>query len=481
MGKVSRRQFLSRAALALGATPILLATACQAPPAAPPPAATKAPEAPAATKASEKPTVAATAPAPAAQPTAAPAQIKGTSLAILEGTYFVAAGQDLFKKMAQDWGQQNGVTVSTDFLNWPDLQPKIGAAVQAGGIDIVELWPGWCFLYRDQLVDLTDFANGVAQKGGGFAQFVLNSSLDNGKYYALPIGNSGTSMNYRISWFKEAGADIPDPAVQAKEGKWPDWTWDQFFAFGKKLKAQGRPIGQALGHSTGDPQSFAYPYMWSNGAMETEKDGKTIAFNKPEFVDAMKKFIQAWKDCYDETGTSWDDNNNNRAFMSQQICATLNGSSIYIASKKSAPDVAADMNHTLMPKGPSGRFYQFSTRTLGILKKSKNIEGAKEFLKWFADDKQYGEWFRIQEGYQVANTQKWATDPVWTKDPKISVYTQNPKYGRDQGYAGQIGEKSSLAWSKYIVVDTFAKATQSGDAKAAIEWGAEELKRIYGG
>jgi hypothetical protein len=29
-------------------------------------------------------------------------------------------------------------------------------------------------------------------------------------------------------------------------------------------------------------------------------------------------------------------------------------------------------------------------------------------------------------------------------------------------------------------VDTFAKAVQSGDAKAAIEWGAEQLKRTYG-
>jgi multiple sugar transport system substrate-binding protein len=45
--------------------------------------------------------------------------------------------------------------VAADFLNWPDLQPKIGAAIQAGGVDIVELWPSWNFLYRDSLIDLT--------------------------------------------------------------------------------------------------------------------------------------------------------------------------------------------------------------------------------------------------------------------------------------------------------------------------------------
>jgi multiple sugar transport system substrate-binding protein len=65
-----------------------------------------------------------------------------------------------------------------------------------------------------------------------------------------------------------------------------------------------------------------------------DKDGKTVRFNKPEFVEAMRRFIQAWKDAYDETGTSWDDSNNNRAFHSGQISCTFNGSSIYFVAKK---------------------------------------------------------------------------------------------------------------------------------------------------
>ena len=64
----------------------------------------------------------------------------------------------------------------------------------------------------------------------------------------------------------------------------------------------GKPFGQALGHSTGDPPSFAYPYMWSYGAMEVEEDGKTVAFNKPTLRRGLNTFIQAWKDAYDETG-----------------------------------------------------------------------------------------------------------------------------------------------------------------------------------
>src|SRR4030042_3291991 len=73
----------------------------------------------------------------------APAKIKGTKLTILQGTYFIAPGQELYKKQAQEGGDADGIQMSADFLNWPDLQPKIAAAIPGGGVDIRALWPGW--------------------------------------------------------------------------------------------------------------------------------------------------------------------------------------------------------------------------------------------------------------------------------------------------------------------------------------------------
>ncbi len=404
----------------------------------------------------------------------APASIKGTKLAILQGTYFIPAAQELYKKQAQEWGRASGVAVTADFLNWPDLQPKIAAAVQAGGVDIVELWPVWNFLYRNHLVDLTEMAEKVGSRGGGFETFVLNSCKVNGRYLGIPSGHSGTAVNYRISWFKEAGV------AEAEDGRKLDMTWDEYFAVGKKLKAKGKPFGQALGHSTGDPPSFCYPYMWGCGAMEVDKGGKTVLFHKPEFVDGMRRFIQAWKESYDETGTSWDDSNNNRAFLSGQISSTINGSSIYEVAKKNQPEIAKDMNHMLFPRGPAGRFYQLGSRTFAILKSSNNIPAAKEFLKWWFEDQQYDEWWRLQGGYHLQHVIRLAKDPMWDRDPKMASFRDEPKYGRLQGYAGEPNEKASLAWSKYVIVDTFAKAVQSGDASGAVKWGAEQLQRIYG-
>ena len=404
----------------------------------------------------------------------APAAIKGTKLTILQGTYFIAPAQDLYKRQAEEWGKESGVQMSADFLNWPDLQPKIAAAIQAGGVDIVELWPSWNYLHKDNLVDMTEEAEAFGKRGGGFEKYVLASAKVGDRYLGIPHGQSNASMNYRISLFKEAG--VPN----AEDGSKVDLTWDQYHEAAKKLKTKGKPFGQALGHSTGDPPGFCYPYMWAHGAMEVDKDQKNVLFNKPEFVDGMKKFIQYWKDGYDTTGTSWDDSNNNRAFLSEQISATYNGSSIYFAAKKDKPELAKDIHHMLIPKGPSGRYYWLGSRTFAILKNSKNVAGAKEFLKWWFQDKPFGDWWRMQEGYMLQPVVKYYNDPTWTKDPKMLPFREQPKYGLDVGYAGPPNEKASLAWSKYIVVDTFARAVQSGDAKAAIEWGAEQLKRAYG-
>jgi multiple sugar transport system substrate-binding protein len=403
----------------------------------------------------------------------APAAIKGTKISVLQATYFIAPAQELFKQQCEEFTKVAGVSVTADFLNWPDLQPKIAAAVQAGGVDCVDLWPGWNFLYRNNLVDLSKEAEEFGKRGGGFEPYVLNSGKVDGRWLGIPNGYSNGSMAYRISLFKDAGV------ANADDGNKIDMTWDQYFAVAKAVKAKSKPFGQALGHSTGDPPGFCYPYMWSYGAMELAKDGKSIAFNKPAFVDGMKKFIQAWKDGYDETGTSWDDSNNNRAYLSGQISSTYNGSSIYFAAKKNNPEIAADTHHMLIPKGPAGRFYWLETRTWAILKNSRNVEAAKEFLRWWYQDEQYVAWWKLQEGYHLQPVKKLATHPMWSQDAKMTPFKEQPKYGLNTGYAGPPNEKAALAWSKYIVVDTFAKAVQSGDAKAAIEWGAEQLKRTY--
>ena len=105
----------------------------------------------------------------------------------------------------------------------------------------------------------------------------------NGKWKAIPFGNVGQLMNYRIDWFDEVGVkDFPD-------------TWDGLLEAGIKLKKAGHPFGFELGHGFGDNHGWLYPLLWSYGAREVEPDGKTVAIDSAETaraVDFCREFFQ---------------------------------------------------------------------------------------------------------------------------------------------------------------------------------------------
>ena len=114
----SRREFLKRA---LGSSVVLLAAACGQPvnpprrpsaPAAAPkpteaakPAATTAPAA----AATAAPAAAAEADRSSAKPAAAPANISGATVSLLQWNHFIPTADPFFKQQAEDWAKQTGV------------------------------------------------------------------------------------------------------------------------------------------------------------------------------------------------------------------------------------------------------------------------------------------------------------------------------------------------------------------------------------
>ena len=414
----------------------------------------------------------------------AAAFIQERQLNTLHATYFVPAGQEFFTQTAQDWGSQNGVAVTTDYIAWPDLQPRIAAAVEGGsGADVIEMWDTWPYLYSENMVPVEDLAQAVSEEYGGFYDWVVKTASVDGKWYSVPHGTSSIAYAYRISLFEEAG--IEDP-----KNNFPK-TYDELFAVGKTLKEMGKPLGQALGQSLGDPPAFAYPFMWSYGAMEVEEDGTTVAINKPEFVEALQAFTQHWTDAYDETGLSWDDAANNRAFLSDQISATINGSSIYLAAVDAKegeskldyevqvePD---DIWHSAFPAGPAGQFCQLGCRSMAAMSYSPNTEAAVEFLEYFYTPEVFIPWLEAQGGYIIPMAPGYADLEIYTGNPSLAPYPAVSDYSRNKGYAGPANQKAAEANARYVIVNMFAQAIQSGDAAGAVQQAEAQLQRIYGG
>jgi multiple sugar transport system substrate-binding protein len=413
----------------------------------------------------------------------APAFLQERQLNILQASYFVPAGQDVFDQAAQEWGEQNGVSITSDYIGWPDLQPRIAAAVEGGsGADVIEMWDSWPYLYYENMVPVEEQAQAVSEEYGGFYDWVTDTASVDGAWYSIPHGNSSSAFAYRISLFEEAGVEDP-------QNNFPE-TWEELFAVGKTLKEMGKPFGQALGHSQGDPPGFAYPFMWSYGAMEVQEDGTTVAINTPEYVEALQAFIQHWADAYDETGLSWDDGGNNRGFLSDQLSGTFNGSSIYLAAVDAAEGASTldyevlvdpdDIWHAGFPSGPAGRFNSLGSRSFAAMNYSANADAAVEFIEYFFTPDVFIPWLESQGGYIIPMAPGYADLEIYTGNPTLAPYPAVSEYSRNKGYAGPANQKAAEAAARYIVVDAIASAIQSGDAAAALQQAEAQLQRVYG-
>src|SRR5437868_9169578 len=405
----------------------------------------------------------------------APAFAQGSTLHWVRWVDFIPESDVELKRQMPEAEKALGAKIQFETINANDLQPRITAAVQsASGADIFNFQYNWAHLYQNAVVDVSDVASALGKAEGGFYEVWAPSCEVNGKWLSVPHSIVGNAVAYRKSWFKEIGFD-----------KFPK-TFEELRKAGALLKKKGKPLGQTLAHTFGDAPTFTYPLTWAYGGAETDKAGKKVVLNSKGTVDAVKFMQAAWKEAYDEGGLAWDDTNNNRAFHAGEISATLNGASIYIVAKRQKDKIkdekgeplVQDIEHApLMPKGPAGQFALYVPFQHSIMKYSKNQKLAKDFLKWLHQDANYGKWFEVNEGYSVGATKKWEDHPMWAKvDKPLQVFRQAARKTRMLGYRGPATAKATESYSKYIIVDMYAKAAQGMKAEDAVKWAETELK-----
>jgi multiple sugar transport system substrate-binding protein len=399
----------------------------------------------------------------------APARWQGARLRLLQGVNFVPAHDEVLKKQLAAWEKQSGAKVAFETINMNDIQARTTVAIEnKSGPDIIQMIHNWPHLYEAGLEPVDDLAEELGQKGEGYYDLAQAHNFVNGHWRAVPSGFVSPASTYRTDWFKEIGYDT-----------FPD-TWQQYREAGKKLKAKGHPIGQAFGHSLGDPNIFCYAVLWAFGGKEVEADGKTVALDSKETLEAVEFGVGFWKDACDEGGLAWDDSSNNRAFLAEQISATFNGASIWVEAKKNFPHVMKVMNHAYFPAGPHGRYHPHVSLEYAILTYSQNKEAAKELIRYLMEYQNYAEWLRAGQGFSTAPTKVFAKDKMWSEmDPQVEPFKDIAKYGRQFGYAGPASRKAAEVAAKYIIVDMYAKAIQGTPPKEAIKWATAEVEKVY--
>jgi multiple sugar transport system substrate-binding protein len=388
-------------------------------------------------------------------------------ITLLSPSHFVPASDKKLRELTQRFAKDTGIRVTINHIASPQLPAKLAAEVQMqSGHDLVDLRMHLPIYHEPHLVDLTDVVVPLAEKNGGMYGFCAEAALGHRRWWAMPWHHRSFPGSYNKAYFDQVGEKGPA-------------TWDDLLRAGRKLKANGYPVGIAIGQ-TYDAISTLSAIMWCYGAKTVEADGKTVAINSKETEAAIEYVRQLYTDAMEPEVLLWDDNSNNRLLLSGKGSWIHNAHSHYLMAKEKKMPIAEQIYFHLSPGGPAGRHTPTVVRSLGIWKFSKHIEAAKEFIKFHFDRENYSEFIMASECFNAPVYKNMEDHPAWKSDPKYEPIKASGKYGHLYGWPAPGDEKSQQVTYAFVIPNMFAKAVTGTPTKEAITWAEGEIRRIYG-
>jgi multiple sugar transport system substrate-binding protein len=397
---------------------------------------------------------------------------KGAKLRVLRWKRFVQGDEDAWMANTKKFTEATGIEVRVDSEGWEDVRPKAAVAANVGsGPDIIISTLEDAFQYPDKLVDVSDLADYLGKKYGGWYPAAESYGKGAKGWIAIPMGAAGNCLVYRESHVKAAGFDgIPKDTAE-------------FLKLCQALKEKGTPPGFALGNATGDGNMWCHWLVWAFGGKMVDKNNN-VTINSPETIAALEYAKQLYATFIPGT-LSWLDPNNNKAFLDGQISLTMNGISVYYAAKTSTDPkikaLAEDIQHANMPIGPVGRTTELNlVFPMMIFKYSKYPKAAKEYLRFMMEKEQYEPWQQAAIGYVTQPLRAYESNPIWTVDPKHTPYRDAMKIMQPNSYEGTPGYASAGTMADFVMVNMVAEAASGARTpKEAAERAEKRAQRYY--
>jgi multiple sugar transport system substrate-binding protein len=341
------------------------------------------------------------------------------------------------------------------------------AANTGQGLDIVWGLYSLPFLFPSKCVDMTDVADYVGKKGGGWSKSGEDYGKLDGKWIGVPVAATGALVNYRVAAMEKAGhKEFPKDL-----GGFADLV--------KGLNKNGTPAGMALGHASGDANTWLHWALWAHGGNLIDKNNKVIV-NSPETAKALE-YVKGLYDNFIPGTASWNDSSNNKAFLAGQLHMTVNGISIYVTAKRENPQIAEDMNHAHLPAGLDGKTKEMNLGfPILVFNFTKFPQACKAFTAFMLDPDQLNPWVEAAQGYLSPFLLGFNKNPIWTADPKNTPYRDVAETSLTPAGIGQMGENAAAAIADFVVVDMFSNyCTGREDVKTAMASAQRSARRIF--
>ena len=377
-----------------------------------------------------------------ARPYIANAQAKTAVMWWAQG--FVQEEDISIKKIVGDYEKASGNAIELSIMPFAPLRQKIVSAVTSGVVpdffvstpsEIIAL-----YAWDDKLVDVTDIVE--TQREEYTETALINSNCYNSvtkkrSFYGVPYTTAVLPNHVWKPLVEKAGYKIEDIPK----------TWDAFYDFfkgvQKGLRAQKMRNVYGLGLNVttngNDPNNvFNYFLTAYGGRNLVTQDGK-LHVDDPQVKEAVIKALIYPTTAYNEkyvppSAINWNDADDNNAFHAKTIVMDLDGTistEVALLSKgqKEDYDNVVTMGLALSNEGkpvPSPA----NNAHLLIPKGAKNIEVAKDFMRYFIQPKVNNEWLKTGLGRNIPCMPSVAKgDPWWSADPHRKAYVEQGLLG----------------------------------------------------
>jgi len=278
------------------------------------------------------------------------------------------------------------IKVTSEFLSWGDVYPKIMAAIAARKppeVVYLEDTQGIFFAKEGLLQPVTDLMNKIGQNT--FYPVALQSTSWKGENWMVPYNLQGQGMYYRADWYERKGLKIPE-------------TWDEWLQNAEKLtmdydgdkKIDIYGVSLPMGRMRLAALDF-WQFSWSNGGYFFDKNGKLIMDKQP-YAERIAETLQFWKDMskFAPPGVAaytWFDNR--QAYYSGKAAHTVDAPRLLTQLASYAPPLLPPTATKIapVPHGPHGDFSSYQiVKGWGIMKGAENADDAKSLLEFLVQD-----------------------------------------------------------------------------------------------
>lgn len=229
------------------------------------------------------------------------------------------------------------IKVKTEITPYGQYFQKLETAATGGALPDV-LWMNGAHVVQyaegKVILPLSEMAQKDHYSLDNYPKSLIDLYTVDGKVYGIPKDYDTTGLWYNKKIFDEAGVSYPDET----------WDWNKLKEAAKKLTNKDKGIwGYA---SLMGNQGGYYDFIWQNGGYIISDDGKSVGFDQPEAIEALKYNISFIKEGLSPTQAQMTETAASELFSSGKVAMMFDGPWMVPEYKKNP-----DLDVAVVPKG----------------------------------------------------------------------------------------------------------------------------------